>query len=120
MQLRKLTMGSALAIVVVGIQSAAWSLVPVNHAISTGDYQLAVQPGTSGEAAEQSLDAATKENSDTQPSSVLPQPTISPESGTKNPNVGEYRSTNCQFIPQTAGGLVSKQLNALSKCNSGS
>ena len=110
-------MGSALAIAVVGIQSAAWSFAPVNHAISTGDYQLAIQPATSGEAAEQSLDTATKDSSDTQSPSVLRQSTISPESGTKNSNIGEYRSIDCQFIPQTSGGLVLRQLNALSKCN---
>ncbi|MBW4540172.1 MAG: hypothetical protein KME43_13645 [Myxacorys chilensis ATA2-1-KO14] len=120
MQLSKLTMSSALAIAVVGIQSAAWSFTPSNHAISTGDYHLAVQPATSGEAAEQNLDTATKDSSETPPPPVLKQPDVSAESGTKNSNVGELRLTDCQFIPQTAGALVSRQLDALSKCNSGS
>ncbi|MBW4442015.1 MAG: hypothetical protein KME10_12405 [Plectolyngbya sp. WJT66-NPBG17] len=120
MQFCNLTIGSALTIAIVGIQSAAWSFTPINlvQASSNESYQLPTQPVTSGEAASQDFDKVP--NSNTQPSIPSKQPNIITESGTQNSNVSEYRPTDCQFIPQTSGGLALKQLEALSKCNSGS
>lgn len=121
MKLRKLTIGLTLTIAAVSIQSAAWSFDPNNPnpvALAKG-YQLALQPTTSGGAANQSLDAEFKNDSNTQQPTVLRQSGDSTESAMKSLNVDRYSSTTCQLIPQTSGGTVRKQLDALSRCNSG-
>jgi hypothetical protein len=119
MQLRKLTIGSLLTIITIGIQSAAWSSTPnsANYEVPTKSRQE-LQPGTSGGADSQSLDAESKDSSSSQQPTGLNSSADSAEPG-KNMNVSMYSSRSCQFLPQTTGGAASKQLSSLSECNSG-
>ncbi|MBW4444996.1 MAG: hypothetical protein KME10_28165 [Plectolyngbya sp. WJT66-NPBG17] len=121
MQLRNLTIGLALTIAAISTQSAAWSFTPNNPSsvTSTESYQLPLQPVTSGEAASQSFDTAPKGNSSTQQPTMLRQSSENTELETKSLNDSRNNSTDCQIIPQTSGGNAMKQLDTLSKCNSG-
>jgi hypothetical protein len=123
MKLHQLSIGLMLTIATaIGTQSAAWSFILNNqdHTASVSGKQLALQPTTSGEPDSQGLDTPSQVNSDPQQSAPLQQPDARAESSAPaSPNVSKYHSINCQFIPQTSGGTVLKQLDALSKCNSG-
>jgi hypothetical protein len=119
MKLRKLTIGTTLTIATLGIQSAAWSSTPnsANYEVPT-EIRQELQPGTSGGADSQSLDATSKDSSRPQQPTGLNRSADSAEPG-KNMNIGMYGSRSCQFLPQTTGGAALKQLNSLSGCDLG-
>jgi hypothetical protein len=122
MQLNQLAIGLTAAIATITItQSAVWSFTSNNSSSSIRTHQLALEPVTTGGAARQDVDATSQDGSGTQQPTVLKKTDVSPESKKmlNINNVNRYRPTNCQLIPQTSGGNVMNQLNALSKCYAG-